>query len=62
MTWSTFILLCQSLPDLIKLIRALEKAAAEAKTQRKVADDVKTIHEAFESKDPTKLNALFASQ
>lgn len=49
----------QALPDLIKLIQVLQKHIDEADVDRKVQDDVKSIHEAFDAKDPAKLNALF---
>lgn len=51
-----------ALPALFKLFETLEKRLEEAGVDRKVVDDVKTIHEAFNAKDPAKLNALFASQ
>ncbi len=51
-----------ALPALFKLFETLEKRLEEAGTDREVVDDVKTIHEAFNAKDPAKLNALFASQ
>lgn len=59
---TTLLAFLRCLPELITLIRTLEAAAKEAETQRKVVDDVKTIHEAFSAKDPTKLNALFNSK
>lgn len=49
----------QALPDLIKLFQLLDQRITEAKTDRKVSDDLKVIHAAFETKDPAKLNALF---
>lgn len=49
----------KALPELLRLVRVLEDRAKEAGIQRKVADDVKTIHEAFNAKDPKKLNELF---
>lgn len=51
-----------ALPDIIKLLQEIDKAIKDAATDRKVKDDVKTIHEAFAAKDPTKLNALFAGK
>lgn len=58
---STFWALLLSLPDLFKLVKVLELAAKEAETNRKVKDDIKTIHQAFEQKDAQKLNDLFSS-
>lgn len=49
------------LPDLFKLLRVLQERINAAELDRKVSDDVKTIHEAFNAKDPEKLRALFAS-
>lgn len=62
MSLSTIWTFFSCLPELINLIRALELAAKEAETKRKVKTDVKTIHEAFSSNDPAKLNALFTSK
>lgn len=50
-----------ALPSLIRLAVLLEKQIKEAGTQRKVAQDVGTIHEAFSAKDPSKLDAVFNS-
>lgn len=50
-----------ALPDLIKLLQAVQKRIDESGVERKVADDIKTIHEAFDAKDPNKLNMLFNS-
>jgi len=54
--------LVKYLPELIALIKALEAAALEAETKRKVADDITTITSAFKSKDASALNALFNSK
>lgn len=56
-TWQ----IIRALPELIKLVDALQKNQQENQIQRKVADDVKTIHEAFTTKDFAKLNTLFNS-
>jgi len=50
------------LPELINLYQALEKAAQEAEIERKVQGDIVTIHDAFQTNDPSKLNALFNSK
>lgn len=52
----------KALPELMKLIRVLQERVAEGETSRQVAEDVKTIHEAFSEKDPRKLNALFSGK
>lgn len=54
-----FWLLLTALPDIIKLIQVLQKANEEAETDRKVQDDVKSIHQAFANKDPALLNDIF---
>lgn len=51
-----------ALPALFKLFAAIEAHIKEAQADRKVVDDIKTIHGAFIEKDPAKLNALFASE
>ena len=51
-----------SLPELIQLLKALQKQIDEAETDRKVKNDLKTISEAFREKDAAKLNALFNSK
>lgn len=48
-----------SLPEILKLILQLQKMIQEANTDRKVKDDVKSIHQAFASNDPSKLNSIF---
>ena len=52
----------KALPALVELIRELQKAQIENEVKKKVADDVKTINEAFKTKDADKLNALFNSK
>lgn len=51
--------LVKALPEIIKLIQAIQKAIAQADADRKVADDIKAIHQAFGAKDATQLNTLF---
>lgn len=50
-----------ALPALFKLFATLQARIDEAAVDRKVVDDVKTIHGAFLEKDPEKLKALFNS-
>lgn len=57
----TFWNFLKCLPELVALFKTLEAAAKEAETKRKVAEDLKTIHDAFTSKDSSKLNDLFRS-
>lgn len=47
------------LPEIIQLLRAIEKANQEAQTERKVKDDLKSIHEAFSANDSSKLDHIF---
>lgn len=51
----------QALPELIKLVTVLQKAADEAETSRKVKEDVAEIHQAFLNKDANALNNLFSN-
>lgn len=56
----------KALPAIVKMLEAYQKAKADAEAENaiksKVADDVKEIHNAFESKDAEKLRALFNSK
>jgi len=49
----------KALPELLRLFRVLEARLRAAGVERKTAEDVKTIHNAFASNDPKKLNELF---
>ena len=51
--------LVTALPALYKLLKLLQARIDAAGVDRKVADDVESIHEAFNANDPTKLNSLF---
>lgn len=51
-----------AIPELLKFVKLLESRIREAKVQRKVSDDVKAIHAAFENNDTEALNALFNSK
>lgn len=54
--------LLKALPEIVRLLEALQKQQQEVAVNRKVSEDIKTIHEAFNEKDPAKLNALFNSK
>jgi hypothetical protein len=56
---STLWALLKALPEIIALLRAIQNGIESMEADRKVKDDVKTIHEALNANDPTMLNALF---
>lgn len=56
MMWFKLIAL---LPELIKLLQAMQTAINQAETDRKVKDDIRLVAEAFKTKDSTKLNQIF---
>lgn len=58
---STLWSLVTALPALYKLLKLLQARIDEAGEDRKVAADIQTIHEAFDAKDPSKLDSLFNS-
>lgn len=49
-------------PELLELVQTIRKGIADAETERKVTDDIKTIKEAFSDQDADKLNKLFNSK
>lgn len=53
-------LLLTSLPDIFKILQAIEQGIKENKVDRKVQDDLKVISSAFAEKDGAKLTALFS--
>ena len=59
---SAWIKILQLLPELIELIKSIQKAIEESDAERRVRDDVKVISEAFKSRDASKLNSLFKSK
>lgn len=50
-----------NLPQILKLIEAMEAHAKEQAKERKVADDFKAIEQAFKTKDAAALDKLFSS-
>lgn len=56
---STLLAFFKALPELLQLVAMLEAGIKQAGVDRKVSDDVKTLHEAFSENNPEKLNALF---
>lgn len=47
-----------ALPELIRLIGELERNIKKQESDRKIKNDIKTIHDAFKEQDPEKLNNL----
>jgi hypothetical protein len=58
---SAFTQLIAALPEILKLIQAMQAANEERKVEIKVADNFKSIHEAWNAKDSAKLNDIFNS-
>jgi len=52
----------QALPEIISLLRAIQAGINEVDTNRKVKDDIKSIHQALTTKDASKLDHLFANE
>lgn len=50
-----------ALPDLIKLLQVLQDAINREEAERKVKSDVKALHEAFKSRDASRITALFSN-
>jgi hypothetical protein len=56
---SELLMLIKALPEVFALLRAVKKAIEESERESKVKHDVKAITEAFNAKDPTKLDHIF---
>lgn len=50
-----------ALPELLRLIKNLQKRIDEAKTDKKVKEDLTKINKAFEDNDEKALNDIFNS-
>jgi hypothetical protein len=50
-----------AIPDLIKLLMALQTAIEKAEVDRKVNSDLKALREAINAKDPTAVAHIFNS-
>lgn len=50
-----------ALPEILRLLAAIQKNQQEQEIERKVKDDIKVIHEAMLTRDSKKLNDLFKS-
>lgn len=57
-----FIALLTALPEIIKLLQTLQTKIDEAGVERKVKDDIATIHTAFANQDADALNKLFSGK
>jgi hypothetical protein len=51
----------KALPALFKLFETIQKRIDEAGVDRKVVDDIKLVHDAFQNADAKTLNDLFNS-
>ncbi len=58
----TFLGFIFAIPDLVRLIKAIQKFNEEQENKTKVRDDIKKIDEAFRNNDASKLNSVFASK
>jgi hypothetical protein len=50
-----------SLPEIIELIKSIQKQIDESFEDRKLKDDIKKINDAFKTRDPEALNRIFIS-
>lgn len=57
----TLIAFIAALPEIIRLVNKVQKEIERQQTNRKVADDIKAINDAFEARDAEKLNEIFNS-
>ena len=58
---ATLISLFKNLPELLALLEILQRTLKEAEVDMKMKDAVKTIHQAIETKDASKIDSLFNS-
>lgn len=56
---SAFLTLLRALPEILVLIKQIQKAVKENETDHTVKSGVQEISKAFAEKDPAALNALF---
>ena len=59
---STWFKLIALLPEIIKLLQALEKRIEEVETERKVKEDLRSLKEAIDAKDHDKIKHIFNSK
>jgi hypothetical protein len=55
----SIVTLIQCLPQILALIKSVEKAIADAQAEVAVKDQLVKVKAAFDNKDATSLNALF---
>lgn len=58
----TLVALIVALPEIIRLVERIQKEIERQQVDRKVADDIKAINDAFEAKDAQKLNEIFVDR
>lgn len=51
--------LLSSIPDIIKLLTALQTAAKKAEVERKTQDDLQALTKAINEKDPAAIQHIF---
>lgn len=51
-----------AIPDLVKLLQAIESAQRRAETDKKVKDDLQTLHKAINSGDANAVTLLFSNK
>lgn len=56
---SALITLFKLLPEVLALIKAIEKAIKVAESERKIRDDLNAIRKAFDDKDSKALDHIF---
>lgn len=59
---TTFLNLLKALPEIIALLKEIQKRIDEQQTEKKIKDEVKIIHQAFLLKDASRLQNLFNSK
>jgi hypothetical protein len=57
----TFVAFLAALPELVRLVKNIERRIEAAETERKIKEDLEAINEAFEKEDPEKLKQIFNS-
>lgn len=58
---SELAMIIKLLPEILALVKSIQKAIDQAQTDRKVKDDLQSIKKAFDSKDLSALDHIFNS-